>query len=359
MKVLIAPLDWGLGHATRCIPIIHALVDAGHEVVIASSGVQAQLLKDAFPQMRIIELFGYNVSYSKAAYLNLLKVAVQIPRLLSTIQAERNWLAQLLKQEHFDVVISDNRYGLSHPSVKSIFITHQLQVNTFLSFSDYLVRTQLYKYINQFHQCWVPDVENEQHSLGGKLSHPHTLPKIPTFYIGWLNRLEVPCVSTEKKHHVLCLLSGPEPQRSILEAKIIHQITPLTAYSFDIVRGLPDTHSTVQTAQHICLRNHCTATELAQLINKAQIVVCRGGYTSLMELIPFNKKLILVPTPQQTEQHYLAKRLEKKQLGIYTTQSTLCLTNDIERALMLPDQAFTLENNRINSSLLNKLLKAD
>src|SRR5579871_236353 len=126
-KVLVTPLDWGLGHATRCIPIIHELLRQNCEVQIATSGTAITLLRDEFPQLKIHELISYRIAYSK--YLQfVVKMMMQVPRLMVTIRKEHRQIERIVSHEKIDIIISDNRYGCWSRSVKSILVIHQLTI---------------------------------------------------------------------------------------------------------------------------------------------------------------------------------------------------------------------------------------
>jgi hypothetical protein len=190
LKILIAPLDWGLGHATRCIPIINKLLATGCEIIIAAGGKQKQLLENEFPLLKFIELPGYKIRYGMESSSTLLKIIFQIPKILIQINRENRWLNNILSKERFDAVISDNRYGLHASGLYSVFITHQLHIKTpFGKIAGRILSTINYKYINQFSICWIPDFENG-YSIAGQLSHVEKLPSIPTRYIGPQTRFQ-------------------------------------------------------------------------------------------------------------------------------------------------------------------------
>ena len=213
-KVLVAPLDWGLGHATRCIPIIRALLSNGYEVLIGAEGVQAILLQTEFPSLQILPLKGYHVRYSKKSWLFLFKIVMQLPYLQRIIKYEHQWLEKIIKEHSIDLVISDNRFGLSSQTIPCIFITHQLNIKAPFVWMEKILQRINYKYINRFTRCWVPDAAGDNNA-GGDLSHPAILPRTEVEYMGLLSRFEIEAI--EKKYDYCILLSGPEPQRTLLE----------------------------------------------------------------------------------------------------------------------------------------------
>ena len=216
IRVLIAPLDWGLGHATRCLPIIYELLRKGCEVCVACNERQAHLMRTEVPDVQIMPLPGYNFRYSKLGALNKLATIFQVPKILIAIKREHRWLRDVFKKESFDLIISDNRYGFYNQTAYSVFITHQLQIqvpgNKWL---QRILEKWNYYFINRFNECWIPDFKVEP-NLAGELSHPEVLPKIVVRYIGLLSRFENIVVSTRKPVDILILISGPEPQRTVL-----------------------------------------------------------------------------------------------------------------------------------------------
>jgi predicted glycosyltransferase len=329
-NVLIAPLDWGLGHATRCIPIIKTLLRKKCSVLLAGEGKTKALLQKEFPGLTFLHLPGYNVQYSRERWLLPFHMAGQIPKILAAIEAEQEWLQSAVKEHNIKAVISDNRYGLHHEEVHSVFITHQLLIKTGLGkLMDEILQDQNYGYINRFTECWIPDVEGEE-NLAGELSHPETKPEIPFHYLGPLTRFNADD-HEESDQHLLIILSGPEPQRTLLEEIILSQIQDVSTPVM-LVRGLPDADETIQTASHVKMFNHVTANELEQLIKDASLVISRCGYSTVMDLTTLKKKSILIPTPGQTEQEYLAKYLMKKSAAFCVDQEKFRLINVLELA---------------------------
>ena len=327
-KVLVAPLDWGLGHATRCIPLIRELVALGCEVTIAASGPTESLLRKEFPHLIFLSLQGYEIRYGNRGVLfSLLR---QLPRILQTIKYEQKWLDKLLKKEQFDAVISDNRPGLFHASIPCVYITHQLQILSGLgSLADRLLFKLHNHYYKRFNEVWVPDFETSP-GLAGKLSHPE-LNSSKVKYIGPLTRLQKNNL-TMPKRDLLVLLSGPEPQRSIFEQEIMNQLH----HSNDkvlLVRGLPGTNKKPNhLPQNIEIQNHLSAAELELEIAASSLIICRSGYTTIMDLVCLGKNAVLIPTPGQTEQEYIARHLEESGFFPCIRQSEFNLKEAISRS---------------------------
>ena len=326
MKVLVAPLDWGLGHATRCVPLVHAMLGLGWDVTLAGEGPSLNILTKEFPNLPALPLNGYRITYPKKGFFLIPKLLIQLPKISRTISLEKKWLKNSFKEHKWDLVISDNRYGLSIPSTKCIFITHQLWVMSgWGKLIDRVVNKKLHQWIIQFNQCWIPD-EIENGGISGLLSHPpsplptsmQALPyspayrqagffPVPLIYLGPLSRLTPKENGDANK--ILILLSGPEPQRSLLEEKILEQIKDIDE-QFLVVRGLPNEKHQPVNRSNIQFENHLTTDALSRVLSDAKLVICRSGYSSIMDLLKFRKKAVLIPTPGQTEQLYLAKLMK-------------------------------------------------
>ena len=333
-KVLVAPLDWGLGHATRCISIIHELKQQACEVVIASSGAQKKLLSLEFPELRIIDLPSYGLEYGKSGWATRLHLVLQTPKILRRIRSEGAWLRQILASESFDLLISDNRYGFFSPGLVTVFISHQLNLRSgFGKFFDTRIAHKLFNYIEHFSYCWIPDHQFPPF-LAGSMSHPETFPATDCRYIGPLSRfrkLDLPV----SKDSLLILLSGPEPQRSILERKIIRELHQCPCHC-TLVRGLPESEQVLPKVPDLISYNHLPSDQLNRLICESEFIICRSGYTSVMELLTLGKKTIMVPTPGQAEQEYLATHLHQENRILKADQSTFNLNSLLDEAKGFP-----------------------
>src|SRR6185295_1701336 len=340
LSVLVAPLDWGLGHATRCIPIIKELISQGARVVIAASGSQKTLLIQEFPSLEFLEIPGYKIRYKTGVLLKW-ALAAKIPSLLRQIKRENKWLEQTLKQQRLDAVISDNRYGLYHKTLYTVFITHQLYIqsgwnppkrgNRWRQFAGSWVDRMLlkwnYKIIEKFSCIWVPDM-HDSHSIAGRLSHPPVLPSIPLKFIGILSRFDL----LEKKpvrNSLLILLSGPEPQRSRFENILFRELKNVSLQTL-VVRGLPGSDDAMPFVnERVKIFNHLPAESLKEKILEAEFIIARSGYSTIMDLVKLNKNAILVPTPGQTEQEYLGSYLHEKGLMYMVPQKNFCLQKSL------------------------------
>ncbi len=325
-RILIAPLDWGLGHTTRCVPVIRQLQRLGHDIVFAGDERQQTWIRQSFPRIDTVFLEGYRVRYSRRALM--FTILWQLPRLLNTIRQEHAWLLDLVKRERIDGIISDNRYGLWHPQRPSVILTHQLAVHTGLGTgSEAAVRQMHYRYLNRFGEVWIPDLPGGE-NLAGKLSHPDQLPP-GARYIGWLSQFEQP-KEMGAGRHVLVLLSGPEPQRSILADRLWAQAIQIRQpVAFVEGKGGAMRQDIPPHIRHIPLAD---TKSLQALLEEASLVVCRSGYSTLMDLARLGKLAVLIPTPGQTEQEYLAKTLAAEGVFYAMRQSEASLQMAIELA---------------------------
>lgn len=309
MKILVCPLNWGMGHATRCVPIIQHLIDDGHTPVLVSDGYPLVFLRQEFPTLRTIEYPSYSISYSTGSS-QIFAMLRSFPAILSGVIKEHFWLKRLLEQESFDQVISDNRFGMWSKKVHAIYISHQLMVKMpillkpFEPFVWWLHR----QIIHQYNEVWIPDFEDELLSLSGDLSHKYPLPKNAKF-VGPLSRFALlTTLVPNTDYRFVAVLSGIEPQRSILERQLIELFKGCDFQTL-IVRGLPVNNEIWSTTGNVRLVSHLTTRALASVLLGAKVIVSRSGYSTLMDLKALNclHKAELIPTPGQTEQEYLAK----------------------------------------------------
>ncbi|PZP51042.1 MAG: glycosyl transferase family 28 [Pseudopedobacter saltans] len=329
-SILVAPLDWGLGHATRCIPIIQYFLDKDWQIFIAcppDSPHQALLSKE-FPSATFVPLFGYDVQYAKSRAFFMPKMFFQLPRINRTIKKEQNWLKDFVKNNKINLIFSDNRYGLSHPDIPCIFMTHQLELILPKKFQQRIAQKIIYQYINQFRQCWIPDFADN--GIAGALSHPRKMPSIPVYYIGLLSRLG-PKIESEIVFKYLVVLTGPEPQRTILESKILG-IAGRISDRVLIVRGTPNQINVPFAPENCKIVNHLPNDKMQKAFAASEFIISRSGYTTVMEILSWQKKSILIPTPGQTEQEYLGKQLHEQHYAYCFSQDCDDYLEEIEKA---------------------------
>lgn len=300
-------MDWGLGHTTRCIALIKQFELLGCKVIVAAEGSSAYLLSKEFPKVTILPLPGYRITYTKHKRFFAVKILLQVPRIIKAIRRENAWLQKAVEEHQVDLVISDNRFGFWSRKVPSIFITHQLSIDAPFKWLKKWIRRINYNYINHFTCCWVPDFEGAL-NIAGELSHTVSMPAIPVKYIGPLSRMSKKEVNGFS-YKWLFVLSGPEPQRTVLEEKILASLPDLPG-NILMVRAKPGSEEVLAAPANCTIKNHLSNTEMEDAFATSEYVVSRAGYTTVMELLTMGKKAVLIPTPGQTEQEYLAKRLQ-------------------------------------------------
>ena len=320
-RILVAVMNWGLGHATRSTPVIQALRNEHYEPILASDGAALQLLKKEFPDLIHLELPGYNIRYAKKGWLLNWKVIAQTSHIRKTIATEKEKTRQIIKDYQIEGIISDNRFGVYSDELKTnVFITHQIHVLSGITtlLSTYINR----QHLKNFEQIWIPDYASKERNLSGKLSHVKDLPE-QCQYIGALSRFKKRALETKYKY--LLLLSGPEPQRSLLEEKLLECFSN-TNDSILLVRGVISEEKQLSTSNpNLHIRNYLFGRELEEAINSSETIVARSGYTTLMDLAKLEKRAFFIPTPGQEEQEYLAKRLERQGIAPFCTQNQFSL----------------------------------
>lgn len=328
-RVLVAPLAWGLGHTTRCIPLIKELQKSGCEVIIAANTTSKSLLQQEFKEIVFIDTPDFEIKYSKSKYWFVLILLLQVPKIIRSIIKEHSWLKKTVADYHINLIISDNRYGLFHATVPAVFITHQLAIKTGNFLTDWMVKKINYYFINRYKYCWVPDFEGTT-NLAGDLSHPEKRPP-NVVYLGALSRFEKKA-EVEKGISLLIICTGPEPQRTIFEKLLLSQLSVYKG-SVVFVRGIPGAaEALINKQSNIKITNHLSASELNTAIQQADIVISRTGYTTVMDLVKLQQKAILIPTPGQTEQEYLAKHLMEQQLFYCMPQHEFDLTEALKQS---------------------------
>ena len=333
-RILFSPLDWGIGHASRSIFLIRQLVDAGFEVLPAADGPACSLLESVFPDLDIIRLPFYRIRYSQHIPA-VWKIFLSLPSIVKAIGREHINTAGIVKKYGIDVIVSDNRYGVYHQDVTSIIVIHQLKIRlpSGISFLEPVLFRRHMKFLSKFDRIWVPDFAGEP-SLAGALSHPANVPpnvRNKIRYGGIISRFMVPEYSrmypVRKVFDVVVVLSGPEPQRSALEKILIRKLRK-KCWKVLIIRGIPWKKQGGSVYGNIQLVSHLPPNLFYTYLKKASYIVSRAGYTSIMDLVVLGKPALLIPTPGQTEQEYLADHLAAENYFVAMPQNNI----DIEKA---------------------------
>lgn len=327
-NILVAPLNWGLGHTTRCIPIINALLENGFNPILASDGSALALLKKEFPNLTALELPSYNIEYAKKAENFKWKLIKNSPKTINAILSEKQFVKKWVKEYNLVGIISDNRMGVRSKKIPSVFITHQLTV---LSGKTTWISSKLHQFfIAKFDECWVPDSKTFP-NLSGKLGHLKTT-DLNIKYIGVLSRLQKKELPIQ--YQLMVILSGPEPQRTLLEEKLISE---LENYPEPVVfiKGKVEEVQKTEQLNNITFYNYMQTQQLEKTFNESEMVLCRSGYTTVMDLAKLEKKAFFIPTPGQFEQEYLAKKYKKEGL-LPTTKQDKFIVDDLASIQVYP-----------------------
>ena len=318
-RILVAPLDWGLGHASRCVAIIRQLQQHNFEVLVGSYGRSEQLLKEEFPTIQFIALDGIQIRYPKKISLSI-SIFFQIPKIVYSIFKEYKNLQKTIEEYKIEGVISDNRFGMWSSKIPSIFITHQLEIQS--KFLKNIIRKINFFFINKYTECWVPDFEDNY--LAGDLSE-NKIQKKNIKYIGALSRFERE--KTEKKYDLCFAISGPEPQRTLFEEIIMEKMKDRIEKSI-IILGKPE-EKEIKTIANCEIYPHLNSEKLNTVFLQSNLIFCRSGYSTIMDLYKVNKKAVFIPTPGQTEQEYLSRYFNEKKIFLSQNQNEFDLNNAI------------------------------
>lgn len=345
--VFLSPLNWGLGHSTRDIPIIRELLKHGHEVTIGTSGNALALLKRECPQCNFVLFKDYPAPYSASRFF-LPKFVASIPLLLRALARERKKLDQILAENRFDLIISDNRMGVYSHKIPSYFITHQLR----FSLPTYLYPFEMLTIpVNSFFHIKydgviVPDTAPNGNNLSGKLCRSNLdITNQRVYYSGILTSTEKMQVAEDLDY--LAIVSGPEPQRTKLEEIILKQVQKLPGEKV-VLLGSPQKEYHQKLDQHTTVHSYLSTEEKVELMNRARFLITRSGYTTMMEMVEIDKKKgLFTPTPGQTEQEYLSRYYARQGWFLSRSQYKLRLPEDAVEAMTyrgFPEMSKTREN---------------
>lgn len=333
-KAFYAVLNMGLGHATRSLPVIQALLKRGWQVMVGSNGRSLSFLQRELPTASFVETPDYGIRYSRSGFL-LPRLALQIPRLLRGISQERDLCRRVLSQFRPDVILSDHCYGICSPEIPSYFISHQIRfaMPTGLNFLGGLPARFNFHFHRQFTGVIIPD---QPAQTGGLISGE--LSRIPPsrgkyHYVGPLSSVAATAATLDID--ALVSISGPEPQRTVFEERVLQQIDNVPGRKV-VVLGKSESIATVVDKPNLVIKTHVPRKEMQELMNRARILVSRPGYSTLMELAELGKQALLVPTPGQTEQLYLARRARENGWWYPVDQKKLNLVDDLARAAAYP-----------------------
>jgi uncharacterized protein (TIGR00661 family) len=331
-NILICPLDWGLGHATRCIPIIHKLYSKGQNLFIVCSKSQISIVREDFPNINWIPCATPDFRYSsgKLSSFDLIKL---IPKIIFSIRRDKKNIELWIKKYDINLIISDNRYGCYAKKVPSIIITHQIKLELPKPFkwAEKIMYKQLKKLMGRFDRCWIPDVL-DMPNFAGDLTTKYSLNGKSAF-IGILSRFDIltfPVKQTECLYEVIGIVSGPEPQRSIFADILLSQMKKLNK-SCILVLGKADEAKSSISDGLVIIYNYLNSQELFNAIQSSKYIIARSGYSTIMDLISLKRLAVLVPTPGQTEQEYLAQYYNMRKMFVVANQNELDLQETLNQ----------------------------
>lgn len=296
-RILVAPLDWGLGHAARDVPIIRRLLELDARPVIGADQGPLALLHDEFPQLPWVRIPGLEVRYSRSRSQRW-SMARQFPAMMASVRAEAATFARIRADLELDAVISDQRFGIRCGDLPSVIVTHQ--VFPFTPLARGLLRRLNHSYLSRFDRCWIMDREQAP-GLAGDLSHGRSMPGNAR-YIGTLSRMRP--AGHARRHRIAAVISGPEPQRTLLERILVDHLRAIDGDHL-LVLGQPGI-GTERRVKNIRIVPHLDAGALEQAMCSADLIVSRSGYSTLMDLVAIGRPALIIPTPGQPEQEYLA-----------------------------------------------------
>lgn len=319
-RILVSPLNWGLGHASRCIPLVRALIEDDFEPVLAGDGESLDLLSAEFPSLRTYQLPAYGVRYSKDRNFFKLSLLAQAPAIYKAVSEEYEITRGIVRKEKPQGIISDNRFGVRSEAVPSVYMTHQLQIKA--GRMSGLATNWHHGVISKFDRCWVCDYRGAESLAGDLSSDPGNLENVE--WIGPLSRFTYGGKQV-KEIDVSVILSGPEPARSLFQERVMDELKD-SKHRVVLVEGRISSSQSKSKEHNITVYNYMLSEELESLINRSRLVVSRSGYSSIMDLQALGARALLVPTPGQTEQEYLAMHLEAN--GICPTVSQEMFSRD-------------------------------
>lgn len=352
-KIIVAPLNWGLGHAIRCIPIINALIKKGFKPIIAGDGDSLKVLQKEFSKLKSYTLPSYDIRYTKKGSNLKYKLLYHTPRILKIVKKEQKVVEEIIKKEHIHGIISDNRFGVRSHKVPSVYITHQ--INVLSGMTTFFTSKFHQNIISKFDECWVPDYKDSP-NLAGELSHSNNT-SLNLKYIGPISRFKFVIssnpdsnreeISNSKIYDIMILLSGLEPQRTLLEDKLINELKTFPKKVL-FVRGILSDKEVPSKNKNVEIVNFMEQKALRKSILDSEIILARSGYSTIMDLEKLGAKAFLIPTPGQFEQEYLAKYLEQQKIAPFATQNDFNLSllkNMVDYTGFIPKNKSNKEQN--------------
>ncbi|WP_406537836.1 glycosyltransferase [Fibrobacter sp.] len=389
MKVFVAPLDWGLGHATRCVPVVREFLRAGAEVELAVVKANANFFREVFPELRQRLAPSYNIVYPKHGYNMALWLLKNSMHLNAVMRYEHHFAEEMVERHGYDVLFSDNRFAFYSKKALSIYMTHQRRIafpRAFAAFERIGVMWHA-NIMRKFDEVWVPDLEIYP-GYAGSLSHSGATPgDKPMRFVGTLSRFSemgndgnalgnapapvdlervvdlmsvsefmahsanvewdaAPEKRTSGNHSfemranykVVAVVSGVEPARTQFEQQLRDALAQIPGRHMMIL-GKPSAEQKTWTEGNIEFHTHLATNDFADAVKRADFVVSRGGYSTVMDMAELGAKCIFVPTPGQFEQIVLAHDLSKAGYAVEIPADELSaetLASAFEKSVKMP-----------------------
>jgi len=353
LNILVCPLDWGLGHATRDIPVIREFLRRGHNVIIAGNKDPVELLKCEFPNIEHLPFANFHITYPKKGSMALHFLRM-LPKILFYIRKEHRQLKNIINKHKIDIVISDNRFGLWSKLAYSVFITHQVMIKMpkQLKFAEYFIYRINRFFIYKYDRCWIPDNKSLPY-IAGDLSHKYPL-NGKTSFVGLLSRFSNENIKLEnefKKHfEITAIVSGPEPERTRFEQLLLNQMQKLNCCCL-LVKGKPLEEPHRRKYGKVEVISHLNTSDMRNAITNSTYIISRAGYTTIMDLIALKRPAILVSTPGQTEQEYLAEYYSLRKMFVTMKQEEFNITDAIARLSVYSSFYFNPEENLLSKEI--------
>lgn len=348
-KVFIAPLNWGLGHATRLLPLIKYLLNKNYMVYIGASGRSRNVLQQEVKDCTFVDFPEYPIRYPQTRFFVTRFMLIVFPQMLRAMKNEQNQLKILHKQYGFDLIISDNRFSLALQGVKSLLISHQLRYKLPWPIQKMEWLPEYFNYIHfkKYHLILIPDID-DQKSFSGELSHKmRYLPAKKLYYMGIISGLENNNKEESENIDYLIIISGPEPQRTKFEKIILNQLGELEG-KVVVALGKPEKNYKIRIGDTEVF-TYLNRKNISYYMRRAKLIISRPGYTTVMEMIETGKRGLFIPTPGQVEQVYLAQYYMENNWCYSISQFDLDLKSAVKEAENYP--GFPLNCSRTDENL--------
>ena len=356
MKIIYAVCSWGLGHATRSLPVIRALVSEHNEVTVISNGRSLEVLrKELGDTVNYADIPDYPMLVSENTRQFIAKSMVYWPVFIKRIEDGLAELQKILRQSHYNCIFSDARYDMYSKKIPSIFMSHQMRIMNPLRirmFERTMERFNMF-FFRRFGTVLVPDYKDD--SLSGDLSHHlRRIQEDRLHYVGVLSDFRKRRV--KKDIDYLISISGPEPQRSFLEDKLMTQAQDLDG-TIVVTLGKAEARS-VTKQKHLTKYSFVNKDLREELLNRAHLVISRSGYSTIMDLAVIGTKALLIPTPGQIEQEYLSKYHNSLGTFYSVTQDAVSLKSDIQVAKQKAGITRECDVNKTVETILRLIIEA-